>query len=169
MIGKRRGRPPQTHCNRGHKRTPDNTYIWGAGNGSKARHCRICREDYIRDHSARLKVCKIKARERHPERNLVDRARQRAKRYDLPFNLDISDVTIPEKCPILGIKLFPSKGGSSDNSPSLDKIVNERGYVKGNVRVISNRANTLKNNATAEELQLILDDIRRISAPGDGQ
>lgn len=48
------------------------------------------------------------------------------------------------------------------NSPSLDRIVPERGYVAGNLRVISNRANTLKNNATIDEMRLVLADLERI-------
>lgn len=46
-------------------------------------------------------------------------------------------------------------------SPSLDRIDSSKGYVKGNVRVISARANMLKNNATVEELTLVLKDLKR--------
>ena len=44
--------------------------------------------------------------------------------------------------------------------PSLDRIDGAKGYVKGNVRVISHRANMLKNDATIEELELVLKDLR---------
>ena len=59
-----------------------------------------------------------------------------------------------EKCPILGIKLSRSRfiDGPQDNSPSLDKIIPEKGYVKGNIIVISQLANRIKNDATYDEI-----------------
>jgi hypothetical protein len=67
----------------------------------------------------------------------------------------MDDISIPDHCPILGIPLFPRRGkqGGSDNSPSLDRIEGKFGYVKGNVIVISNRANRLKSDATIKELR----------------
>jgi hypothetical protein len=41
----------------------------------------------------------------------------------------------------------------SDNSPSLDRLVPEKGYVAGNVRVISDKANRLKGDRTLSQLQ----------------
>jgi hypothetical protein len=58
----------------------------------------------------------------------------------------------------LGLKLEQGNGKSTASSPSLDRIDSSKGYVKGNVRVISHRANLLKNNATVEELKLLLVD-----------
>lgn len=42
----------------------------------------------------------------------------------------------------------------NEDSPSIDKVIPELGYVRGNVWVISNKANRIKNNATLEELKL---------------
>jgi hypothetical protein len=84
------------------------------------------------------------------------RAKKRARLNDVSFNLTVEDILIPEFCPVLGIKLERNEGASSAASPSLDRIFPERGYVKGNVRVISHKANTIKNNATAEELEKVL-------------
>jgi actin-related protein len=83
------------------------------------------------------------------ERYLVQSARSRAKKYSLPFDITYEDVIVPEFCPYLGIKLVPF---SEWSSPSLDKIIPELGYVKGNIQVISTKANTMKNNATQDEL-----------------
>jgi hypothetical protein len=81
------------------------------------------------------------------------RARGRAKELGLPFDLQFSDVVIPEKCPALGIPLVCGEAKKVvDGSPSLDRIVPELGYVKGNVVVVSHKANTMKNSATVEEL-----------------
>lgn len=62
---------------------------------------------------------------------------------------------IPSHCPILGIPLFKGKSGGEANSPSLDRIEPELGYVPGNIVVISNRANRLKSDATIDELRAI--------------
>lgn len=61
---------------------------------------------------------------------------------------------IPLHCPVLGLPLYRNSGGSAQgpNSPSLDRIDPALGYVKGNVKVISSRANSIKSNATPEEL-----------------
>ncbi len=95
-------------------------------------------------------------------------ARYRAKKQHIPFEITPEDIIIPEKCPILNIplkfKVGTDKGGANLNSPSVDKIIPELGYIKGNVRVISFRANVLKNNATIKELELVLKDLRRIKS-----
>jgi hypothetical protein len=83
------------------------------------------------------------------EKYLVQGAKQRAKKYGIPFDITYKDIQIPECCPYLGIKLIPF---SKWSSPSLDKIIPERGYVKDNIQVISTKANTMKNNATQSEL-----------------
>jgi hypothetical protein len=71
---------------------------------------------------------------------------------------DIPD--IPTHCPVFTwIALEYRVGeGRRDNSPSLDRIDNTKGYVKGNVRVISWRANNLKGNAIDQELTALGND-----------
>lgn len=98
-------------------------------------------------------------RERHrrikkerPEYSLFVGARSRARLNDIPFDIEESDVIIPEFCPILGIRLEVADTKRTDNSPSLDKIDPNLGYVKGNIQVISWRANNLKRDATRDEL-----------------
>lgn len=95
-----------------------------------------------------------------PEYRMWLSAKQRARRQGIPFRIKISDIDIPEFCPILGIALRPARNvdvGSRDKSPSLDRIVPELGYIPGNIRVISNRANRIKSDAAAEELRAIAD------------
>jgi hypothetical protein len=83
-------------------------------------------------------------------------AKTRAKTKNLPFNLTVDDVNIPPICPVLGIPLIRSKRGFAANSPSLDRIKPDKGYVKGNVQVISFKANRIKNDATIEEMEKVL-------------
>ena len=61
-------------------------------------------------------------------------------------------IKYPKVCPVLGIKLDWGRNGLNNNSPSLDRINNNKGYVKGNVIMISNLANKMKSNATPEQL-----------------
>jgi hypothetical protein len=91
-----------------------------------------------------------------PQIYLLIRARQRAKLKKLPFNLDSTDITVPEYCPVLGLKLLPHEKIRADNSPSLDRLIPALGYIKGNVRVISQRANQIKTNATIAEVEKVL-------------
>lgn len=96
-------------------------------------------------------------REKYPERILIRAAKQRAKDRGLEFDIDQSDIIIPDYCPILGIpiKIYSgktTKGGGHMDSPSIDRIDNSLGYVKGNVQVISHKANSMKFTATKEEL-----------------
>jgi len=87
------------------------------------------------------------------EKELWNNAKKRAKQKKLPFNIDIEDIVIPEICPVLGIPIKVNIGGDrmSDNSPTLDKFIPSKGYVKGNVQIISWRANNLKNDGSPEE------------------
>lgn len=96
------------------------------------------------------------------ERRMLTRIKSRCKLNNIPFNLDLDDIKIPEFCPVLGIKLNPRtlKATCSNESPSLDRIYPDKGYIKGNVRVISARANLLKSNATVEELECVLNDLK---------
>jgi hypothetical protein len=67
------------------------------------------------------------------------------------------DILIPSKCPVLGIPLMPNIGGGrqDDHSPTLDRIIPGKGYVPGNVVVVSWRANRIKSDATIEELKKV--------------
>jgi hypothetical protein len=82
-------------------------------------------------------------------------AKLRAKKNNLEFNLELDDIVIPTTCPVLGIPLSRT-GIRHDGSPSLDRIDNTKGYIKGNIAVISWRANALKKDASIEEIRLIL-------------
>ena len=95
---------------------------------------------------------------------MLNRAKSRAIKDSLPFNLTIDDFTIPDLCPVLGIPLsFHNKQGGSPYSPSLDKIVPSLGYTKGNVVVISKRANSIKSDASFDEIQKVAAWVKQFS------
>ena len=87
------------------------------------------------------------------EKRLLKGAKGRSKRDGIYFKLEYEDIVVPVKCPILGIKLKTNnRQVPKYNSPSLDRINNNRGYTKNNIQVISYRANTMKGDATPKEL-----------------
>lgn len=102
-------------------------------------------------------------RRKHYAVQILNQARCRAKKKGLPFNITKEDIVLPKHCPVLGIELKRHEGQSGwhDDSYSLDRIDNSKGYIKGNVRIISNRANRLRLDATIEELEKVLEDARR--------
>lgn len=115
----------------------------------------------------------ILARQNHPDRkernavrNLLYSAAKRAAQKGWDFNLEFSDIQIPERCPVLGIALASGSGArgvARDCNPSLDRFDNSKGYVKGNVRVISLRANKLKSDAALAELEALVAYLRGAS------
>ena len=92
---------------------------------------------------------------------MVNDARKRAKEKGLEFSITADDISIPDICPVLGIPLFSGQSKWCDNSPSLDRIDNLKGYTKENIAVISLRANQLKNDGTLEELKLIVEYVEK--------
>ena len=80
-------------------------------------------------------------------------AKERASKSSIPFDIELSDIIIPDSCPVLGIAIDKrlGRGRRQPDSPSLDKFIPDKGYVKGNIQVISWRANWLKNNGTVDE------------------
>lgn len=81
--------------------------------------------------------------------------RARAKRRGLLCNLTEEDIILPEVCPVLGITLVSHISDGlkrQEDSYSVDRIDNSQGYIKGNIQIISNKANVMKHNATKEEL-----------------
>lgn len=90
-------------------------------------------------------------------------AKKRAAEYKVPFDITPDDVIIPEKCPVFGFEFVIGKNGGSDRSPSIDKIIPNLGYIKGNIIVISRRANRIKSDASLEELEKIVGYVRRLT------
>ena len=94
-------------------------------------------------------------------------ARDRAKKNKIPFDLTTQDLRdiITDSCPILGIKFELNKHDKKwgkgknknnwQNSPSLDRIVPDKGYTKDNVIIVSFMANSIKNQATPDQIQKV--------------
>lgn len=93
-----------------------------------------------------------------PRQKLLASTKNRARINGIINTLTVNDIVIPEFCPVFGYKL--SQGGQEDDSPSVDRVVPSKGYVPGNVRVISMRANRLKQDGSIEDFEAILRYLR---------
>lgn len=86
---------------------------------------------------------------------------------EIEFTLTEADLDWPSHCPVTGVELhYGGRGGNDDregvrggraNSASLDRIDNTRGYVPGNVVIVSYWVNTRKGDATPDQLRRIAD------------
>jgi len=88
----------------------------------------------------------------------VGGARTRAKWANIEFDITneyIYGITA-DTCPALGIQfVFGGVGFNTAVNPSIDRIDPKQGYIKGNMAVISHRANMIKSNASSDELRKI--------------
>lgn len=106
------------------------------------------------------------------KRRKLAQVKARSVQAGYQFNLSIDDFDLPSHCPILGHVLVYRDtscpvasvqknrwdlGPQGMNTPTMDRIDSSKGYVKGNVHIISGRANTLKRDATTTELRRIAD------------
>lgn len=73
------------------------------------------------------------------------------------WEVEFGDFIWPIYCPILGIEIDYFAETRQENSPSFDRINSNLGYVKGNVQIVSWRANRIKNDGTADEHRKIAD------------
>jgi len=131
--------PDTKHCTRCRKDLPADQFSKGRG-----RKCRTCAAEYWQE---------WRSKPENVIKHLVCAAKNRAKKKGLPFDLHYTDLTLPDVCPVLGIPIIPGSKSSKSNSPSIDRFVPEKGYVKGNVQVISMLANELKGDDTLEQLR----------------
>jgi len=84
---------------------------------------------------------------------IFNAARTRARVHQVEFNLEKTDIVIPEFCPYLEVPLTRIQGkGRQDFNPSLDRIDPTKGYTRDNIEIISDKANRMKNNASPTEL-----------------
>lgn len=99
-----------------------------------------------------------KSRAENPKKytamQMAGSCKKRAKVIFKDCNVDSNYILsiMPDKCPILGVELRYGGGEKSPYSASLDRIDSSKGYVVGNVQIVSLRANLMKSDATQSEM-----------------
>jgi hypothetical protein len=119
------------------------------------------------NYTTRCKTCNIERavewNRNNPVQKMLNEARNRAHKKGLEYCLEKSDIHIPKTCPLLGIEL--KWGGThkdKDNTPSLDRLDNSKGYTPDNIWIISWRANNLKRDATFSEIETLYKNWKEI-------
>ena len=144
-----------------------------AGQGKTPEKILVKARVYAQEQRARMRAKAAAMSEdekrKHVAARLLYHSKWRAKRDGLEFNLTAEDIVVPLTCPLLDIPLvlhYYSKftKGGDPAAPSLDRLDPEKGYVKGNVAVISYRANSLKRDASLSELESLVENLRKLFA-----
>lgn len=126
------------------------------------------RSAHHREYANRPKVAEILRAKRLEipwERRTVRAIRNRCLKNGIAFDLTEDDIRVPDYCPVLGIRLKVGEGKWQDSSPSVDRIDPMGGYVRGNIAVISWRANRIKCDGSVVELDQIVSWMRSVGAP----
>ena len=124
-------RKRQSHCVRGHPRTPENL----RSNGTSL-YCKLCAP--FNDKSGRAR-----RRQADPFGFALQQLRRNAKKRGFEFSITKADLLpLPTVCPVFGTPLIYS-GEGGPNAASIDRSDSAKGFVRGNVVVMSNRANHL--------------------------
>lgn len=100
-----------------------------------------------------------------PRYRFLVTSRNSAKAKGLDHTLSLDDIVVPRRCPVFGYEL--RYGGRADNSATIDRLDSSKGYIPGNVGIISFRANRLKSNGTIEDFRKILAYMESIGGEDD--
>lgn len=145
------------------------------GDVSIMKLCGVCQQEksIVEFHKApnhvdgRFRLCKMcqhkrgraYARNRHLDHRfrLFEGSKVRAKNSNMAHSITLTDIDSPTHCKYLGVEIDytpPSKRGGTRkwNGPSLDRIDNNLGYIPGNIQIISELANRMKQEASIEQL-----------------
>ena len=110
----------------------------------------LCGKRYNDKHKEKIKL----KRQNRLENIILYSASRRAKIKNFEFDIELKDIIIPKYCPVFpNIELVRTNSKQLYNSPTLDRINNNKGYTKENIEIISWRANDLKGDASFEEYE----------------
>ena len=124
-----------------------------AGHASR---CKDCKKEYDKEYNKTNADKKKEHNKEYYKTNAdactLNLIRNRARRKGIHFDLELKDILGVTHCPVFGWELKRSQGKAQSDSPSVDRKIPELGYVKGNIQILSQKANTMKQDATPEEL-----------------
>jgi len=134
-------------------------------NSGLSEYCKICKNEYDKIYRKTDKIKTLYSSEKYKKKKLKYKsenylkvklltAKNTARTRNIEFSITEDDFKIlPTHCPLLNVKLdYVYGNGRNLNGASIDRIDNTKGYVSGNVWIISLLANTMKNEASIEQL-----------------
>lgn len=143
------------YCNYCKKEKNENEFT--KENKSKCKEClRLYKLNRYKNdpHAKKLQLNSVK---KYKRRNWIKCQLQcmkaRAKKLNIDFDLTEDDIIIPEYCPVSGIKFETEPGKNRENRPSIDRIINTKGYTKDNIVIVSNKVNRIKSNVDLKLLE----------------
>jgi hypothetical protein len=122
-------------------------------------------KEYYKNNKDKYKKAILKFYNNDVVKYILYRTKSTSKNRNIEFNITEEDIIIPDVCPYLGIQINNQVmigHGRHPDAPSLDRIDSSKGYIKGNVQVISDLANRMKQNATSEQLVTFAHNILKI-------
>jgi hypothetical protein len=115
--------------------------------------CKVCRQIQTQKHWVNKPY----------KKKMYDRAKTRSTALGREFTITMDDFDIPEECPVFKRPFEYTPG--SPWVPSIDRIDSSKGYVPGNVTVMSWRANALKNDITMYEAIMLAEYMKATNLP----
>lgn len=122
---------------------------------------------WAKENPERTREISKRSRDRRRIKILLGYAKRRAALTGKEFSITREDLHLPEVCPIFNTPLvYEGYEENHDFSPSIDRIDSSKGYVPGNVQVLSRLANCMKWTATPEQLVTFAKAVLRIHDAG---
>src|SRR3990167_1852548 len=134
-----------------------------------SRACRVCADEHVkRSHikyperhrrytaNWRKRNLNIRILNNARARTLINDAKKFSKGRKLEFSLTLNDIIVPENCPCCGVFLRGGIRVRQGCSPSLDRVDNAKGYIRGNVAIICWGCNRRKYDSSVEQLRQLV-------------
>lgn len=127
--------------------------------GGRLRRCRGCQNTAVRKSQEKSKS--------DPRFRMLMSSRSNALSKGLEHTISVEDIPLPEVCRYLGIRIDYRRCSErgrlrSFDAPSIDRIDPTRGYVPGNIQVISDLSNRMKQDATIPQLLAFAEGVIRV-------
>lgn len=135
---------------------------------NRARYASL-REEQQAEFKLQGRAAQRRRRAENPRREILLAKKHNAGRRGIEFKITEADLNWPSHCPVTdvelrydGVGLYTDRRGPRPDAASIDRIDNTRGYVPGNVVIVSHWVNIRKGDATPWQLRQIADFYARL-------
>lgn len=146
-------RAPEAYKNR----ATYSAVCWAARNPDKVREYK---KAWKKRHTAKYRAMEWSRENKNIVRRLLATAKSRAKKKGIEFSISADDIVLPDVCPVMKTPFLRAAGERLATAPSIDRIDATKGYVPGNVQILSVIANSMKTNATPEQMRAFASWVR---------